>query len=1690
MLKFIENIGDYFSTNFFNEDFLKQVKAKSGYGSEQIKALNQKMRGLRQKYFEYKNLCLEGNLRTKDRVTITHAFHGEVLKALGYEENPEMYRELYPLDRENEGVPVRQVLYRGGNQPHLFVMEMQALIPSGEESPKGIFEQQWHRSQWANVFNFRDDSVSLTPSIINEAVSALFLVEQSRRPQYVLLLAGNEAFLLHYEKWFRGSYLRFQLEELFAEGELVPDYFSLFYFLAGKEAIAPDAGLVLMEQLDEASHKSAYEVTKDLKEGIILAVEGLANEAVWYMQENGIDVQGLSRDFAGEMKNDCLTMVYRLLFIFYAESRAGELDILPMDDQAYERGYSLEILRDLEQVKLQSEESLNGYFFHESLTTLFRLLGKGYREGEVNNKSFSIRHLDSPLFDDSSLHHLDRVKFRNFIWQKIIERLSLSQVQGKKSRGRISYASLGINQLGSVYEGLLAYRGFFADRDYIEVHKANKPQDGTYVVPRSRLDEFDKDKEVLHDSAGKMTVIPKGKYIYRLSGRDRQKSASYYTPEVLTSTTVKYTLKLILNKLKGRPEESYDPPVPKKERIAASELLELKVLEPAMGAAAFHNEVINQLAEAYLDARQRELKKRIAPANYREELQRVKAYIATHNVYGVDLNPTAIELGKLSLWLNVIHKDMETPFFGDRLGAGNAVVGAWLKVYAPKHFLEEKVKGSQRIDTKKKKWWEKAPRHLKFKKGKLNRKPGEIYHFLLPDRNMLASLGIKLLKEKHPAAHNLGKKWLADFTANIRREEYLRLQALSDKIDGLLEDQYRFQQILRKATGTAIPIWGQADEGVLEAFSTYGQKAGLLAQREKDNSPYFKLKMVMDYWCALWFWDFRKAKQLPSRREWLEDLARLLDMDLADAVRETRQKETTTPGTGSFPSPAEQGQLFGGSTQHKQGQSRRKAKQREQALNLRAIRAFDNRSGLWENQRFALVQDYAERYRFFHYELEFHEVFREREGFDVIVGNPPWVKLEFHEKGVFSEKMPEVLIRNTSSSELRKIRDELLKDADLENNFFDEALEAECSSTFLNAFQNFPLLKGQQTNLYKCILENAFRLTAPKGYAGIIEPESVFDDPKGQPLRKALYPRLKYHFQFKNELSLFAEVHHETIYGSHVYSGGAKTVDFLSINNLFHPATIDGCFAHNGSGNCGGYKVFDEAEGKMVWNLRPHSDRLLRFTEEELRVLARTFENSDKWETTKLVSVHSRQILSVLEKLGNFPGKVKDVECKSTVCWDETNAVNAGIIRRQTKWPDIERNELIYSGPHFFVGNPLYKTPRAVCQKNSDYDEIDLERIGEDFVPRTNYVPDGKFMEKLKDFDSISELSWHETNRVTFRRRFGSASERSLIGGISHPETTHIHPVISFQFEDRKTLMEFCGISNSLVIDFYIKSTGRTDLYESTVNSFPLGLPFNFQEFLLPRVARLNLLTGSYAELWKATFSESWNKKKWSSADLRFSRFKSLQSKWSWHTPLRNPYERRMALVEIDVLTAMAFDLTLDELILIYEVQFPVLQQNEDDTWYDAKGQIVYTVSRGLTGTGVDRKAWESLRGELVQPGEVIRVYGPENETVDPRSGIRREGVKFVEERTYEGEKGMMYRGPEEGFIRHIIDPKKSELYGEQERIYYAPFDRCDRVADYRRAWAFFELEVNALSGTGQAGGQTEFLVEMIETELNQSETQ
>ena len=198
-------------------------------------------------------------------------------------------------------------------------------------------------------------------------------------------------------------------------------------------------------------------------------------------------------------------------------------------------------------------------------------------------------------------------------------------------------------------------------------------------------------------------------------------------------------------------------------------------------------------------------------------------------------------------------------------------------------------------------------------------------------------------------------------------------------------------------------------------------------------------------------------------------------------------------------------------------------------------------------------------------------MFARRGGFDLVLGNPPWIKVEWKEAGILGEKNPLFAIRKISASDLGKLRDEaFMTYPGLQDAWTAELEQAEATQNFLNGTQNYPLLKGMQTNLFKCFLPLGWRLAGNHGVAAYLHPEGPYDDPKGGALREALYPRLRAHFQFINELQLFAEVDHHTKYSINLYGPPQDQPAFDQLANLFTPATVDACYAHDGTGTVGG----------------------------------------------------------------------------------------------------------------------------------------------------------------------------------------------------------------------------------------------------------------------------------------------------------------------------------------------------------------------------------------------------------------------------------------------------------------------------------------------------------------------------------------
>jgi hypothetical protein len=394
--------------------------------------------------------------------------------------------------------------------------------------------------------------------------------------------------------------------------------------------------------------------------------------------------------------------------------------------------------------------------------------------------------------------------------------------------------------------------------------------------------------------------------------------------------------------------------------------------------------------------------------------------------------------------------------------------------------------------------------------------------------------------------------------------------------------------------------------------------------------------------------------------------------------------------------------------------------------------------------------------------------------------------------------------------------------------------------------------------------------------------------------------------------------------------------------------------------------------------------------------------------------------------------------------FDESYGQRDGFIERRTSFPASEK-EWVISGPHCSVAGPFFQTPRRVCTTHRAYDYIDLQEIGDDYLPRTNYIPAKANMQIRNTAPEIPK-SWNlkegqgflDLFRHAHRNYVDLATERTALPFIVPPGVLHIGTVLSIAFQEKKNIFRLGVGMASMVVDFLVKTTGKPHITDSLVRLFPL-MPY--KPNLVSRYLSLNCITTLYKPLWEETFDQAFNEQTWSqkcNKRLPQSFFSDLSPKWRRHCALRSDYARRMALVEIDVLVAQALGLTLDELLLIYRVQFPVMQGYERDTWYDMAGRVIFTISKGLSGVGLPRKGSRTTADVTFT-------------TPDGRSKTGKFGWDDICQMQ---DAGTLPAGST--VTTTVIDDTQPGGPQTRTRSYTAPFALASREADYRIAWKFF----------------------------------
>ncbi len=1641
----ITNENEFYSHHYLAEVFKGDIRVRLDEWKQQEevggpRTPSRQLQSFARRWFELRG-AIEKLKSTSERLAAFREMNEGLLDALGYEIKPER------LPVEPGAITEIWVLLGAADKaPQLLI------APAYDANQEQDDALETHVTLAAD--ERRAPSATLKSPVWSDVVSKI-IFSDDMPPRFVILAGVDEWVLLDRFKWPNNRVLRFNWSEILDRKD--PTTLEAAAVLLHKDCLAPATGASLLESLDENAHKHAFSVSEDLKYALREAIELIGNEAAQQLRQLAAGAKkgffsGKDELDPGQLSVECLRMVYRLLFMFYIEARP-ELGYVPIQkSEIYLKGYSLESLRDLELTPLTNPQSRDGFFFDETLRRLFGLIARGcgaaseqsFTQASVRD-TFALAPLDSQLFAEENTPLLNKVRFPNHIWQTIIRLMSLSGGSGKR-KGRVSYQLLSINQLGAVYEALLSYRGFFASEDLYEVQPAQKKaasssdedvddedvddagaSGGTsdllgnaWFVASDRIGDY-KDAERVYDldelGRKRLRCYPKGTFIYRLAGRDREKTASYYTPQVLTRCLVKYALKELL-----------------KEKNA-DEILRLTVVEPAMGSAAFLNEAVNQLAEAYLERKQSELSRRIPHEAYPRELQKVRMYLADRNVFGVDLNPIAVELAEVSLWLNAIYAEDEpdaghkprparVPWFGYQLFAGNSLIGARRDVYD----VARLVKRAKPV------WYEEAPRRVAPESP--DRVASEIYHFLLPDPGM-ANYTNKVAKALYPDDFEWLNRWKRSWIAPLEPSEIARLQQLSARVDELWNEHTANLARDRAATEDPLAIW--PSNAQWEAASSRDLKEnirtrGLLNADAEIATPYRRLKLVMDYWCALWFWPLDRSSELPSREAWWMEIGAILEGNIIDLDRQPQLTfDVLNPANAAVQrangelkfSPIEEARLEAPALHDPMGQ-----------LRISKLRQTF--------PRVQTVESIAADRRFMHWELAFSDIFARSGGFDLVLGNPPWLRLEWKESGILGERNPIFAIRKISAPDLVKLRRQAFIDFDgLQAAWTSELSDIEGTQNFLNAFQNFPSLSGVKANLYKCFIPLGWRLSGSRGVTSLLHPEGIYDDPNGGFFRQEVFPRLRARYQFQNQFMLFP-IADRAKYGINIYGQARDIVGFEQISNLFTPSTVDTCYSHDGTGLPGGIKTLD---GR--WDIGGHRDRIVTISDKQLIAFANLYgEPAGSARQAKLPAVHTNAVLMVLQKLNDKPKRISSLAATyfRTTMFNETSQVIDGTIARRLNSDSgfsAETSGVVVSGPHIFVGNPLSKTPRRICTEKGHYDAVDLEAIPEAYLPRTNYR---LALDRVELLRRIPKIDWEESDgpekgnlvtnypRLAFREMISQGAERGLIAAIIPPGINHIYTIQTVAFQETRSLVTVASMAFSLVADFYAKTAGVGHV-QTIWSNLPL---LDESSDLAVRVLALTAVTSFYSGLWEEMFSPEYLRCRWSQEDsprLDHGFFANLSRCWGPGVGLRTEYSRRMALVEIDVLVAKAIGISLEELILIYRVQFPVMQQYERDTWYDHHGRIIYTRSKGLSGVGLTRA------GTRHQPK--VTITFPDKSARSGNFGW--EDVKDL---------------PVGSVVQQwIMDDTLPDGPSRKERRWVAPFVLADRESDYRIAWKFFEKE-------------------------------
>lgn len=455
------------------------------------------------------------------------------------------------------------------------------------------------------------------------------------RINWGILTNGKKWRLYAYEDAEADTYYEIDIvEQIFEKDrEEALENFKYFYLFFRQESFLPrEEGFV--DKVFKGSVSYAKGLEEDLEDDIYDALEITAQG---FFETNDIE---MTEENIEEVHHSSLILLYRLLFVLNAESR----DLLPADNDRYEKKLSLKYLTE----RLDEEDSGvfsdDSWAWDERVNDLFDAIDNGREYGD----KFKITAYNGGLFDQEEHDFLANHKLKGTHIKKILKKLAQSEDEETEETVLVDYRDLNIRHLGSVYEGLLEHELAEAKEDMIV-------EDGEWEPAEDSKKDFDEVDETDRVKEGQV-------YITNESG-ERKATGSYYTPEYIVEYIVENT---VGPKVEEKIEEAED------ESEVLDKVLELNICDPAMGSGHFLTEATSFIARKVIENGKLE-EEDIEEGN---EFVWVKRQAVKESIYGVDINPLAVELGKLSLWIETMARGKPLSFLDHHLKVGNSLVGS------------------------------------------------------------------------------------------------------------------------------------------------------------------------------------------------------------------------------------------------------------------------------------------------------------------------------------------------------------------------------------------------------------------------------------------------------------------------------------------------------------------------------------------------------------------------------------------------------------------------------------------------------------------------------------------------------------------------------------------------------------------------------------------------------------------------------------------------------------------------------------------------------------------------------------------------------------------------------------------------------------------------------------------------------